>query len=470
MSTLAEFLLDPPQSAGTPTGQGDWHLVVEILLTSPESGVWGISNWNESYWGAVAWEPLTDRVRGMEWMRGSDEIFGRPRVGYVSLTLDNNDGAMSPWTSDHAQYLAPGTILRAGLTSATGIVDSDYGTVTWLPQWTGIVESWAPMIATSNAADRYVEVMLNETVRDLSQIDDIPLAAPVGSGEGASARAERLLAAANWPYGYLLEAQQMIAAPATSYPLQETDLADNRLAELYLTADSSDSQFRSLRDGRASLTGSEYISNVGNADAIVWPLVLTSWFASGGYRIPAIYLDNEDSTVDSGAAGLEQNVAFRPETFRSQSQDIDISNVVTLSSDGGTPQQYRQEYSILRYGPRSYVRSDYLNSSDAQLLLFAQYISIRRALATLRLEAVTVDTWARSLQSFLAVVSLEPTDRAVVRAPLGDSPRPELTGLVASIVHRVSPRVSGASLLWETDIRVDTRTVTGVPGAQLPPS
>ena len=179
---------------------------------------------------------------------------------------------------------------------------------------------------------------------------------------------------------------------------------------------------------------------------------------------------NEDATIDSGAAGLQQNVAFRTETFRSQSQDIDISNVVTLSSDGGTPQQYRQEYSILRYGPRSYVRSDYLTLSDSQLLLFAQYISIRRALATLRLEAVTVDTWARSLQSFLAVVSLEPTDRAVVRAPLGDSPRPELTGLVASIVHRVSPRVSGASLLWETDIRVDTRTVTGVPGAQLPPS
>jgi hypothetical protein len=137
MTTVAEFLLQPPQSAGTPTGQGDWHLVVEILHPEPGSALWGIDYWDESDWGAIDWQPLTDRVRGMEWMRGSDEIFGRPRVGYVFLTLDDNDGEMDPWTSDVAQYLAPGTVLRAGLTSATGIVDADYGTVTWLPQWTG---------------------------------------------------------------------------------------------------------------------------------------------------------------------------------------------------------------------------------------------------------------------------------------------------------------------------------------------
>ena len=468
MTTLADLLLEYPVSSGTPTGQGDWNLVVEILLPTYGSGLWGLDNWNESDWGAISWQPLTNRVRGMEWMRGSDEIYGRPRVGYIFLTLDNNDGEMDPWTSDSAQYLAPGTVLRAGLTSPTGITDPDYGTVSWIPQWTGIVESWAPVIATSNAADRYVEVMLNETTRDLSQIDDIALAAPVGSGEGASFRAERLLTAANWPYGYLLEAQQMLPTPAVTYPLQSTNMAQNRIAELYLTADSSDSQFRSLRDGRASLTGSEYIGSVGNANAAVWPLVLTSWYAAGAYRVPSIHLDNEDLTIDSGAAGVQQNVAFRPETFRSQSQDVEISNVVTLSRVGGTPQQYRQEYSIQRYGPRSYVRSDYLNTTDAPILLFAQYISIRRALANLRIEAVTVDTWARSIQSFLAIVSLEPTNRAVVRSPLGDSPRPEIAGYVASIVHRVSPRVTGSSLLWETDIRVDTRTVTGVPGAQLP--
>jgi hypothetical protein len=470
VSSVAEFLLQPPQSAGTPTGQGDWHLVVEILHPEPGSALWGIDYWNVPVWGAIDWQPLTDRVRGMEWMRGSDEIFGRPRVGYIALTLDDNDGEMDPWTSGSAQYLAPGTVLRAGLTSATGIVDADYGTVTWLPQWTGIVESWAPVIATSNAADRFVEVRLNETVRDLSQIDEVALAAPVGSGEGSSARAERLLTAANWPYGYLLEAQQLVPAPATMYPLQSTDMAQNRLAELYLTADSSDSQFRSIRDGRASLTASEYISNRGDADADVWPLVLTSWYPESGYRVPSVHLDNEDLTIDSGAGGLQQNVAFRPETFRSQSQDIEISNIVTISRVGGIPQQYRQEYSIERYGPRAYVRSDYLNTNDAITLQLAQYISVRRALSTLRLEAVTVDTWARSLQSFLAVVSLEPTNRAVVRSPLGASPRPEIIGQVASIVHRVSPRVSGASLLWETDIRVDTRTIYGVPGAQLPAS
>lgn len=467
-----DLLSQVPTSGGLKTGQGDWKLLVQILLPDAGSGLWGLGEWDEATWALLQWTDITDRVRGLEWTRGSDEVFGRPRVGRIALTLDNNDGTMDPWTAVSAQFLAPGTILRCGLLSPTGILDADYGHVYWLPQWTAIVESWDPIIVESNAADRFVQVTLNETVRDVAQVDDPELSSAVGANEGSWSRIERLLDAASWRYGTLLEAQNLTPAPTTAYGLQSTTMAQNRLGECYLVADSSDTQFRSIRDGRAALTASEYIGNVGDADATVWPLVLFSYYDTGAGRTPALYLDRDDDEIAAGGvfpAGAPI-VGYRPSTFRSKTQDVEISNAVTLQRVGGVEQTFRQEASINRYGQRSFVRRDLLNKSgdDATVALLAQYISIRRALATLRIEAVTIDTWARPLAQFLATISTEPTDRALIYEPLGSGSRAYINGYVASITHRVSPRVSTHSVLWETDIRIDTRIVEGVPGAQLP--
>lgn len=466
----SDLLLQPPISGGRPTGQGDWNLIVEILLPEIDSGLWGIATWGDFDWGSLAWQDITDRVRGQEWTRGSDEVFGRPRVGRIALSLDNRDGLLDPWTAPSAQFLAPGTLLRCGLISTTGIVDPLYGTIRWLPQWTGIVETWAPQMSDSDYRDRWVEVALNETVRDLAQVDDPALTSAVGSGEGAAVRTERLLDAAGWRYGYLVEAQNLTPAPATNYPMSSTMMAQNRLAELYLVADSSDTQFRSIRDGRAASTASEYISNNGDANVEVWPGALVSWVdAAGGERQPRFLLAADDLEV-SGPGSEDVYVAYRPETFRSQSQDTEISNAVTFQRVGGVEQTHRQLASIERYGQRSFVRRDLLNStgSDSIVELLAFYVSIRRALATLRIEAVTIDTWARPLLGFLATVTVEPTQAAQIWSPIPDLPQPSIVGFIASVTHRVSPRVSGSSMLWETDIRLDTRTVYNVPGAQLP--
>ena len=466
--TIEELLAQaPPTSGGFPTGQGDWRLIVEILLPTADSGFWGIGLWNASEWAYLAWDDISDQVRGMEWVRGSDEIYGRPRVGRIRLSVDDQDGSLDPWAAPAAQYLAPGTILRAGIVSPSGIVDTDYGTVRWLPQWTGIVESWTPQISSADAADRWVEISLAETTRDLSQIEEPALSSPVGSGEGADSRVQRLLTAAGWRYGYLLEAQNLVTAPTTSYPLQSTVMTQNRISETYVSADSSDTVFRSLRDGRGSLTSSEYFGDVGNVDREAFPLVLTSWDTQGLGRSPLLLLDVGDGTT-TGIGFDHVTVAYRPETFRSQAQDLEIANSVTIQRVGGTAQTFTQVASVNRFGLRTYQRNDYLNTTDTIPLQLAEAISIRQALTTLRLDAVTIDTWARPLSQFLAVVSTEPTDPARVTSPLGADPRPYLDGFVASILHRVSPRVPGSSVIWETEIRVDTRTITGVPGADLP--
>ena len=473
--SIASLLLEEP-TGGSPTGQSDWSLVVEILLPVPSSdaGIWGIGTWGTSKWSVLSWVDITDKVRGISWTRGSDEVYGRPRVGQISMTLDNRDGTLDPWTADAAQFYAPGTILRAGLISPTGINDPYYGVRTWIPQWTGIVEMWAPQIVAAqldglDAADRYIEVELAETLRDLAQVDEVALAVPVGAGETAEDRFERLLLAANWRYGTLISAQN-VQLP-TAYTLQATDMDENRLAELYLTADSSDSQFRTLRDGRAGVTASEYAGTTVSISVDAFPLVLVSWVDIGSSpsvrRLSTLYLDREDSTASTSTSSTV-TVAFRPETFRSMSQDTEISNDVIFSAVGRTPQQFEQLNSIARFGRRSYVRSDLLNNDDVYPALFAQYTSIRRALSTLRIEAVTVDTWARPLQQFLATVCAEPGDRAYVKNPIGSGTRGEIFGFVAQVTNRVTPGVSGASIVWETDIRVDTREVLNVTGAQVP--
>lgn len=476
--TVPDLLLQPPPtSRGVPVGQADWRLVVEILLPTDGSAVWGVAAWDEDAWAQLAWVDITTEVRGMEWRRGSDEVYGRPRVGIISLTLSNGSGQFDPWLAPSAQYLAPGTILRAGLVSPTGIDGSpDYGIVRWLPQWTGIVETWAPLLDGSllddfTASDRWVEVTLNETLRDLAQVDDLALPSPVGAGEPVRDRIPRLTDAAAWRYGLLIEAQNVVSS---DYPVQSTEMAQNRLAELYLTADSSDSQFRSLRDGRAGLTASEYAgSGTAPADLAAQPLALVSWYyntAGAGSRIPVYLLGPSDQISDPDPDYLYVTGAYRAESFRSQAQDSEISNNVILAAVGRDQQQWRQLASIQRYGERSYVRSDYLNSTDEPVALIARYISIRRALATLRIEAVEVDTWARPLPQFLATVLVEPGDKSFVYAPFlrSDLVRPSIYGLVAEIAHKVTPRVAGSSMVWTSEIRVDTRTVFNVPGAQLP--
>ena len=465
--SIATLLLEEP-TGGSPTGQGDWSLVVEILVPDPgsDAGQWGVGTWGTSVWSTLTWVDVTDSVRGMTWTRGSDEVFGRPRVGNIALTLEDRTGDYDPWTADAGTFYAPGTIMRAGLISPTGITDAVYGVHTWIPQWTGIVEMWAPQIVAAQldgqgAADRYVEVYLSETLRDLAQTDELPVSPTQGAGESSLARFSRLLDAAEWRYGLLVAAQNVLPG---GYALQATDMGDNRLAELYLTADSCDTQFRTLRDGRAGVTAPEYAT--ADMNIYAFPLSMISW-NEYPQRVPSIRFDRADSTEVTGTSNVV-SVAYRPETFHSMAQDTEISNDVIIAAVGRTPQRFQQLASIARFGRRSYVRSDFLNNEDATPAVIAQYTSIRRALATLRIEAITVDSWARPLEQFLAVIACEPGDDSTIRYPFGTDPRGYIVGRLAQIVHRVSPAVAGARMMWETDVRVDTREVGNVPGAQLP--
>jgi hypothetical protein len=489
---VADLLQQPPSTdIGVPTGLGDWKLSVEILLPADQLSVWGVGVWGEAQWNTYGWHDLTPWVRGLEWTRGADEPYGRPRIGELTVTLDSNDNRFSPWnpyphldplTDDDgswltdsdgnvlydetpngnpaaSSYFGPGTIIRVGVRSAT---DTRGGRGGWLPQITCIVDSWGLTYADPTGVDLFVDVTAVEMLRDLSQIDENALPGLVGGGEGAGPRFERLLDAAEWRYGILFEAQNILGDFDNAYPLQSTDMAGNRLAECYLVADSSDTVFRTDRTGAALVTNPEYVSIVGPADPRLLPLVEFSRFDEDSPRIGFLWFER--------TVGDTRYVPYQVDSFASAPDDNDIVNDARFARAGGSQQVYEQDASISRYGRRTLVRNDFLNTTDAAVQLIAQYVTIRRGLNVLRVSGLTVETSDRGTEAGLCVLAADLYSAAVVYPPSyvqNVSDQPVLVGYIANLTHRVTPR-NGGALTWQTTFGFDTRTVFDLPGAQLP--
>jgi len=459
--TVADMLQQKPaQDRGTPTGIGDWRLVVEILLPAVQEDLWGVGIWGTSEWNTYAWQDITAYCRGLQWSRGSDEPYGRPRIGQLTVTLENNDRRFDPWNPASplggASFFSPGTLIRVGVVS---VADTRAGG--WLPQFCGIVDAWQAGLTDPTGADRYAEVAVYETLRDLSQIDANALVSPVGSGESSAARFARLLDAAGWRYGLLIEAQNVIPG---GYPLQSTDMSANRLSELYQVADSCDADFRTDRTGAAIVTNPEYIGTVGAADPRYLPLVEFSESGSGAPLFGLLWFES--------TSGGTRFVPYQPDTFDSAPDDKNVVNDARFARVGGTQQVFEQDYSIGRYGRRTLVRNDFLNTTDPAVALIAEYVTVRRGLNVLRVNAVTVETSDIGTESALVVLAADVRSEVLAYPPdydIAEPDPPAIGGFVSGVSHRVTPR-NGSQVTWQTTFSIDTRTVFNIPGAQLPAS
>lgn len=456
-----EFLQQRPVAGrGVLTGLGDWRLCVEILLPVDALSLWGVARWDEETWTTLGWADLTADVRGLRWERGQDEPYGRPRVGTLDLTLDNNDTRFSPWNPTPPAgtgYFSPGTMIRVSVHS-----DTDTRAAGWLPQFTGFVSAWSESYADPTGADVFVDVTAVETLRDLAEIDDNALAAPVGAGEGAEARIERLLDAAAWRHGLLVEAQNLL--DTGGYTLQATDMADNRLAECYLVADSTDVTFRTDRTGAAILTNPERVGDVGAADPRYLPLADFSTDDTGLPTIGFAWHDVADA-----------DLVYAPyivDSFKSAPDDTNIVNDARLAAVGGTQQISEEATSIAKYGRRSFVRSDLLNEDDADVAVLAGIVTTKRALNVLRVRSLAIAVTDRGDDIGLACLAADVGNAAEVYPPsqdLDDLTPPHISGHIASVAHYVTPR-NPAEVTWTAVFSIDTRTVHNLPAAQLPTS
>lgn len=458
MTSVADLLQTPPDYArGVLIGLGDWKLSVEALLPTDSAGLWNSGVWGTDVWQEAEWVDLTDYVRGLSWTRGTDAPYGRPRVGDLTVTLNSDGDRWSPWNTSppvgSAAYFAPGTIVRVGIRSNTDTRASG-----WIPQITAIVDTWSPTYL-SGGLGRFVDFTAVETLRDLAGIDDNALGGLEGAGETAVDRIERLLSAAGWQYGLNVEAQHLLASPS-SYLMVGTDMAQNRLAECYLVADSCDAVFRTDRTGAALLTNVEYVNVIGAADPQFLPLVDFSFLAG----VPWIGLD-----WFTHAVGDIQYIAYDNESFVSMNTDDNIVNDARFQADGGNQQVYEQLYSIARFGRRTLVRTDLQCQSEAVVALLAQYATIRRGLTTLRIESATVSPIDRGEDAGLAVLAADVQSPCLAYSPdnLTSGTRVILRGHVGSLRHQVTPR-TGSSLSWTVTFGIDTREITNLDGAQTP--
>lgn len=301
-------------------------LAVEVALPSNGDSLLGEFVLGVSVLSGLDWYPVTDRWQGSDVSRGSSD--DSSEVGTATLVLDNDDDSLSPWSTSFphnaAAYAGPGTLVR---------LSTYNGAEGWNVQFAGVVEAWK-VVPEALGRLRSVVITAAETITELAQVNDIALSSVVGFGELTRERVARLLNAAGWQYGL-----RVLSSSESNH--QATDMAQNRLTELYLTADSSyDNGTASRLRFRADRTGAALLGLRGKG--VDSNGIIRTWFVDEATEI-------DSDTLDIANDGDQ------------------IVNVVSLAVVGGTAQTFENSPSIGRHRRRSTQRLD-LNAIDPSFL------------------------------------------------------------------------------------------------------
>lgn len=481
MSYVAAFtaadLQSPPadRAAGIPIGwdyPDPWRLQVE-LFTSPNGALWSeaaspagkvTAVWGTSVWGeSPAWQNITDDVTGIEWTRGADQRNGRPRTGVLNVELRNRDGRYSPANRDGALYVAddyrPGTLIRVSVVCEDDTTFADG----WIPQFTGIVESWADQSIGMGAVST-VRITAVESTGWLAKIDDLELSAAVGDDDRLGERIVRLLDAASSPFGlidnYTAPYEDAVygllgGANDYLYHLQATTMAQNRLTECYLTADSMGYRgFRSHRSGA-------FLLDIQLAPHDYDPSWTLADLNPAANRF-VVFTPRQHALTDRA------RLVYDPDTLTIRNDDEGIVNKVTVDIAGGSnPLTVEDGKSIGRDGLRPFARYDYISKDRSSLptvtLLQTEYF---------RVESVAVHNLNQHAdRSMGALIGLDVKDWCYVELDpdlqfydlqsgtvprwVGASvPGPVASCRIRSMRHRVIPMNDG-TCKWSADFMFD---------------
>jgi hypothetical protein len=459
-TTATRCATAPTYSAtgGALVGTGDWRLYVERLNGVGGSIVGacvvGASPTGDAVVGSLEWEDLTRYVRGMEWTRGSDQPCGLPIVGEMSITFHNGSGLFTPWT-EYADT-RPGTIIRAGLRSATDVRASG-----WLPLFTGVVDSWVPeftgrrsgvhsSIDYDSFAESLVTVRLVETVSTLARIDENETSS-IGSGDLCSQRLDRLLTAANWKFGVA----SYTVALAESIPLQATTMSANRLTECYLTAESAAYIFRS------DVTGAAIQTDISRYSYQAPSTRLAAFSYNGTSPFPALSFTPRTTGTSSGL----RSVVYDSDSLSLVSDPQHIVNDHRYARAGGTQQLVEHTVSVGRFGRSTRARSDLISTADIYALGVAGDHNRLEARTTLRVDGVTVTASGKD-EVYLLVAAIDLWNWSYIWT--NESAAQYVSGSLRSMTHSVTPLKN--RLHWVSTFAFDTQALGNFPdGAILDP-
>lgn len=189
-----------------------------------------------------AWTDITDHVlEGLTFRRGSTRSqgpFWRYEAGTASITLDNLDGRFDPLNLSGPYVSAGQSEIRPNL--PVRISANIGGDVE--PMWQGVVDS----IDLDYNSVTYSTVQLRcvDGVAFLQAADLPELSTPVGAGDTARARIERILDRVGWPVS------KRDLDPVTLSTMQASTLAASAWADILLTADSDAGYVWIDRSGR----------------------------------------------------------------------------------------------------------------------------------------------------------------------------------------------------------------------------
>lgn len=418
----AALLQKPIGFVGREIGLGDWRIALQILLPEDSSSRWGIARWGQTIWSGLAWFDLTDYLRGMSWKRGATSVGSRPEVGTAEITLENSQLQFSPWNGISAFQEAtivdpvgtvqpgafgPGTLMRLTAYSPSGMIEPVHDPENldpdspdaWVGVFAGLVSTWDDS-TVELGADRFVTITLVETLSSIAQVDEPALSSPVGSDDLPAARIQRLLDAAPFKYGTIVDLFDYQLA-STEYELQSTLMAQNRVSELYLTADSVDGVIRSGRDGRL-----EFYNQ--------YPL--QQWYVDGNGIRQGPDRTRIGRLTPQEAIGVDVfGVPYVGDSLSTANDDEVIVNQLSFAFVGGSVRQLSDGISLRLYDPVSFGRSDLICQSTALLdEIMGRLLSVRARLA-LRLDAVELHS--RLYGGLSALLSIDVDDVIDVGLP-----------------------------------------------------
>jgi hypothetical protein len=254
------------------------------------------------------WLDVTCDVRAASWQSGAtrtDGVLTRWEAGSCAITFDNN-AAQFDITAPNTRFLPMVAVrIRYKLTA-----DTD-----WTPAWYGYADSWT--IAWSDDDDETVTLAATDGTKLLSAYDAPELTTPVGDGETAAQRVQRILAEAEWTQGTRIT--------AGGRTMQSTTMAQDSWTQLLLNQDAE--------------LGATYIAMDGAL--VFWPRDL--WL---------------DQTTGSDVVATWGPSDLRYEHAQLVNDDDNFRNIVDAAMNGGTEISMRDVLSVQNFLPHRYGRND----------------------------------------------------------------------------------------------------------------
>ena len=182
--------------------------------------------------GGRTWVDISEHAQGHRIERGAP-AGNRPGAGKLTFRLVNDDGQFS---RPQSMFYGPGTLIQVGILGASTYM-----------MFTGLVTRWAEASGGSSGVN-FVDVTCLETISLLTDIDDPALDVAVGNDDILTARVQRIVDNARWPFPVTsAHLPQLSSFPAEFSPglpnaiafgYQATTLAQPAWSEILLTADS----------------------------------------------------------------------------------------------------------------------------------------------------------------------------------------------------------------------------------------